>query len=113
VEQACNAGIAWLAHGARVAGQGDPTEALDVLPSVDALDAMFGDGAAAYVRRRVVDRVLFAPETLATDGWDMLVGHIADEGAHPRLWRAAARLLRAGRPLHAARAAVALLRNAA
>jgi hypothetical protein len=47
------------------------------------------------VRRRTIDRVLYAPDCLAGEAWPLLLGHIADAGASPRLWRVA---LRCSRP---------------
>ncbi len=113
VTQARNAAIAWLAHTAVTEGCPDPTEALDTLPPLADLDALFGPGSAAFVRHRVVSRALYAPHTLAGEGWQMLLDHIADVGSDSRLWRLALRLLRAGRPLQAAQAAVKLARHAA
>jgi glycosyltransferase involved in cell wall biosynthesis len=113
IAQARHAAIAWLAHCALLAGGRDPTEGLAALPPLEDLDALLGPGSAAYVRRRVVARALYAPEALTGEGWDALLGHIADAGASPPLWRLAARLLRAGRPLHAARTALELARRAA
>lgn len=111
--QARNAAIAWLAHQARKHTGVDPTARLVTLPEVDALDSAFGAGSAAYVRRRTIDRVLYAPDCLAGEAWPLLLGHIADAGASPRLWRVALRLLKAGYPLHALRTTAALLRHAA
>lgn len=113
ITQTRHAAIAWLAHRAVIESGADPTEGLATLPPTDALDALLGPGSAAYVRRRVVARALYAPDALAGDGWDALLGHIADAGASPELWRVAARMLRAGRPLRAARAALHLARHAA
>jgi len=112
VEQTRNAAIAWLVHQLRVAGKDDPIELLAALPQDDAaLDALLGPGSGAYVRRRIIERVLYSPEALAGDGWQALIGHIADSGAQPHLWRAAARLLAGGKPLHAARATLALVQG--
>lgn len=113
IEQAQNAAIAWLAHLSVMEGRGDPTDGLNALPRLHALDALLGPGSGAYVRRRVVARALFAPDVLAGEGWAALLGHIADSGADARLWRVAVRMLRAGHPLHAARAALQLMRYAA
>lgn len=113
ITQARHAAIAWLAHRAVIEHGIDPTAGLTALPPTDALDALLGPGSAAYVRRRVVARALYAPEALADEGWDALLGHIADAGPSPELWRVAARILRAGRPLQAARAALKLARHAA
>lgn len=108
VEQTRNAAIAWMAHDRRVRGAADPVEDRRELPREDELDALFGAGSAAYVRRRIIDRVLYSTEALTGDGWSALLGHISDAGAQPHLWRAAARLLASGKPIHAARAALAL-----
>lgn len=114
VEQMCNTAIGWLAHRERLAGRADPTDGLDTMPQLDALDTLFGPGAAAYVRRRVLDRVIYSPEALGGEGWAILIDHIvADNSRDERLWRAAARLLRAGRPLKAGRVAAGLLGLAA
>lgn len=113
VTQATHAAIAWLAHQRRIAGKGDPTEGLTTLPRFDELEAMFGPGSASYVRRRVVDRVLFSAEALSGDGWPILLAHAAESSAEPRLWRAAARLLRAGEPAKAGRVAATLMGLAA
>jgi hypothetical protein len=113
IEQAQNAAIAWLVHRAVTEGEADPTDRLAALPPLAVLDTVLGPGSAAYVRRKVVSRALYAPEMLTGEAWSLLLDHIADSGADPQLWRLALRLLRAGRPLHAARAAVQLVRHAA
>lgn len=113
VEQARNTAIAWLAHRERNAGRPDPTSADRPLPAAADLDGCFGPGAADYVNRCVVERTLFDPGALAGDGWDMLLRHAAANRGDTRLWRAAARLLRAGKPLRAGRLAAALLGLAA
>lgn len=110
VAQARHAAIAWLAHCERLAGRPDPTEGCDTLPSLDKLDAIFGKGSAAYVRRRVIDRTLYSPEAIGGEGYEILIDHIAENGTEPALWRAAARLLKSGRPGKAAGVANALLR---
>ncbi len=113
VTQTTNAAIAWLAHCQRIAGQGDPTAGLSALPALEQLDTLFGPGAAAYVRRKVIDRVLFSPEALSGEGWPILLAHAAESSTEPRLWRAAARLLRAGEPAKAGRVAATLMGLAA
>lgn len=111
VEQARNAAISWQARLERLAGRPDPTDGLDALPALQDIDALFGRaGVAAYVRARVVNRMLYSPEALSGDGYDILLDYIAETGAEPRIWRAAARLMKAGRPRQAAHVAGALLR---
>lgn len=113
VTQAVNAAVAWLAHGERAAGRPDPTANCVVMPPLDQLDGLFGPGAAEYVRRRVFDRVQYNPEALADEGWEILLQHAAENGNDPRLWRTAARLLRAGQPRKAGKVAAALVGLAA
>ncbi len=113
VTQARHAAIAWLAHGARARTGSDPIAHRAVLPAIDELDMLFGPGSAAYVRQRMIDRLLYAPDRLAGEAWPVLLGHIGDGGPRARLWRTAIRLLKAGHPLRAAQAAAALIRHAA
>jgi len=111
VEQTVNAAIGWQARLEVLAGRADPTSGLDEMPELDAIDALFGRAnVASYIRRRVVERILYAPEALRGDGYAILLDHIADSGSSSHLWRAAARLLKTGRPRHAAGVAAALLK---
>jgi hypothetical protein len=109
VTQARNAGIAWLCHRERLAGRADPVERLGRLPALGELDALFGRGAEDLVRKRVVERSLYAPAALAGDGWEMLKSHARANGADPRLWRLAARMLREGKPLRAGQLGMTLI----
>lgn len=110
VEQMRNTAIAWLAHRARTAGLPDPTEHIATMPPLEELDAWFGEGAARYVRRRILDRVIYSPEALSGDGWTALRDHVRRDGARgSRLWRAAARLVRAGHPIKASTIAAGLI----
>lgn len=108
VEQTGNAALAWLGYCARRAGRTDPAAGLSALPALDNIDAHYGPGSAAYVRQRIVERILYAPGTLATDGWPALIEHIGEAGPTPQLWRAAARMAADGKLLRAAHAALAL-----
>ena len=111
VEQAANAAISWQARLERVAGRPDPTAGLDEMPPLSELDALFGrTGVAAYVRAKVVNRMLFAPDALSGEGFGILLDYIGEAGAEPRTWRAAARILRSGHPAKAAAVAHALLK---
>ena len=113
VIQVRHAAIAWLAHCARQDTGRDPTAGLEALPGIDALDDLLGPGSAAYVRKRTIDRLLYAPDRLADDAWTDLIGHIADGAPKDRLWRVAMRLLKAGYPWRAALVAASLIRHAA
>lgn len=113
VEQTRHAAIAWLAHRERLAGRPDPLADGSVAPTIDMLDPIFGAGSAAYVRRRIVERILYSVEALTGDGWDALLGYVAERGSDQRLWRTALRMLRGGRPVHAGKLARAMLRSAA
>ena len=112
IEQATNAAIAWLCHIERQASRPDPAAGNAPLPAMADLDRCFGLHAAAYVRQRVINRALFAPEALAHEGWPLLLAHARHTGSNAQLWRLAGRLLRAGLPLHAGRLGLAQLRAA-
>lgn len=112
IAQAVNAAMAWLCHAARIAGAPDPVGQSPDLPALADLDRLFGPGSAAYVRQRVVSRMLYAPQALARDGWDLLLDHAQACKADPDLWRLAGRMLRAGLPLRAGRLSMALLQAA-
>jgi hypothetical protein len=109
ITQARNAGIAWLCHRERLAGRADPVERLGRLPALGELDALFGRGAEDLVRRRVIDRSLYAPAALASEGWEMLKTHARRHRDDPRLWRLAARMLRDGKPLRAGQLGMMLI----
>ena len=88
----------------RLAGRPDPVDNLDWLPEVGMLDASFEiDAADSYARSRIVERIIYSPEVLAGEGFEVLVGHIRDAGSRPALWRAVLRLARAGHFSQAAR----------
>ena len=108
IAQAYNASVAWLCHTARVAGHPDPANEWDRLPDIAALDAIFGAGAAAYVRGRVINRTLYAPKALAADGWPMVLAHARDNRRDGRLWRLAGRMLASGHARQAGQLGAAL-----
>jgi hypothetical protein len=109
VVQTYRAVVAWLSHRARLEGRPDPVAGLEELPPLGSLDALFGlVGTDRYVREKIVQRMIFCPATLAGDGFPLLLDHIAESGARGELWRAAARLLKAGHPHRAARLGFAL-----
>lgn len=110
VEQSANAAISWQARLDRLAGRPDPTEGLEALPPLEEIDALFGRaGVADYVRRRVVNRMLYSAEALSGDGHPIILAHVRRNGPEPRIWRAVARLVKAGRPRKAISLAGALL----
>ncbi|SMF69799.1 glycosyltransferase family 2 protein [Allosphingosinicella indica] len=109
VQQQIGAAVAFFAHQERIAGRPDPTEGLDKLPPIDALDDLFGrPGVAQAVRARVAPNLLHSGEALRSDGFDLLLRHIADGGARDGLWRTTARLMKLREPKRAARLAIAL-----
>ena len=109
-EQLTGAAIAFQAYCERAAGRPDPTDGLDRLPLLGALDATFGrSGVARSVRARIVPNLVYAHSTLKGDGFTMLLAHIRDGGARRGLWRTVARLLKLGEAGRAARLATALL----
>lgn len=97
VQQTLSAAAAWHSHEARLAGRDDPVDGLTRLPALDDLDALFGrQGIAADARKRIVDRVLYSPAILAGDASAIFQRHVRESASRPELWRAAARLGKAG-----------------
>ena len=108
-EQQVGAAIAYLAYQERQAGRPDPTAALDQLPPLDELDALFGRaGVARSVRARVAPSLLYSPVGLRDAGFELIVRHLRDGGRRDGMWRTVARLLSFGEPVRAARLAATL-----
>ena len=109
--QKIGAAIAWEAHVERLAGRPDPTEDLDMLPAIDALDAAFGRvGVGDAVRAKVALGIVYSPVALRGDGLALILDHLARGGNATGLWRTVVRLLTFGEPTRAARLATALIR---
>ncbi|MDY0960146.1 glycosyltransferase [Sphingomonas sp. CFBP8993] len=117
------AAVARLARAERLAGRPDPTDAWQVLPPIDALDAAFDrPGTAQAIRAEVTRGILFDPASLAGDGLPLIAAHLAETRGHAGqrvggqrvrgLWHAVARLARSGRPVAAWRLARTLARDA-
>lgn len=108
-EQRLGAAIALAAHRERLAGRPDPTAGLDRLPPLGQLDSLFGrPGIARAVRKRVAPELIWAEPALAGPGLQVILDYIAEGGSHEGMWRTVARLVRMGRPVRAARLAMAL-----
>lgn len=106
--QTRSTGIARLAYDARLAGRSDPTQGLPILPATEELDALFGPGSAAYVNRRIYERIRHSVGRVTGDGWEAVLGH-ANASPNWKLFRTAARLLLSGQMVAATRLYFALL----
>lgn len=103
-QQQIGTAIAFLAYAERKAGRPDPTADLATLPSIEALDALFGrTGVAAQVRRTVAMAVQYSPDAMRDHGFDLLLQHLREGGDRTGIWRAVPRLLRFGEPGRAMR----------
>jgi glycosyltransferase involved in cell wall biosynthesis len=107
--QVYNAALAWLAHAEREAGHPDPTPQWPTAPDITTIQAQLGADAAAYVCRRVVQRMLYTPKALVRDGEALLLRHARKARGDVALWKLAARLATGGQVAPALRLAVALL----
>ena len=108
-EQQVGAAVAVLAYQERKAGRPDPTETLDRLPPIDALDALFGrEGVARAVRARVAPGLLYSRAGLRDEGFDILRRYIREGGRREGMWRTVGRLIRFGEPVRAAALALTL-----
>ncbi len=109
-DQTLSSVVAWLSHEARMAGRPDPVDTFDTLPQIGTLDAVFETrGADSFARSRILERIIYSPDILAGEGYDVLIGHVRETGARPHLWRVVPRLARAGHFTHAARLGAALV----
>ncbi|WP_226018589.1 glycosyltransferase [Novosphingobium sp. FKTRR1] len=107
--QQVGAAVARLAYAERRAGRPDPTAALEALPPIDQLDALFGrEGMARAVRARVAPGLLYSKAALRDDGFDILCAYIRDGGPRDGLWRTVGRLFLFGEPTRALRLAATL-----
>ncbi|HUD30142.1 MAG TPA: glycosyltransferase [Novosphingobium sp.] len=112
-EQQIGAAISYLAYRERAEGRTDPTEALDCLPAIDQLDALFGrEGVSRWVRARVAPALLYSRTSLRDEGFDLLGRYLREGGDRAGMWRVVARLLRFGEPVRALRLAATLVRPA-
>jgi hypothetical protein len=109
IEQTVGSAVSRFAYRERAAGRPDPTAALDSLPPIDRLDALFGrSGVTEAVRGQVVRDLLYSREALKGAGLDLVLEHIGCGGARDGLWRTVLRLLTFGQPVQAARLAMKL-----
>jgi glycosyltransferase involved in cell wall biosynthesis len=110
VEQTLAAVVAWHSHLSRLEDRYDPIEGLERLPELGTLDTLFGrKGVDAYARKRIINRISYAPDLLAGEAKDILIRHIREVPSRRQLWRLAPRLALAGFLLESAQVAAALL----
>lgn len=108
-EQQIGAAIALMAYHERAAGRPDPTAGLARLPPIDQLDALFGRaGISRLTRSRVAAGLIYSPEGMRGDGFDLVMRHLRDGGSRQGMWRTVLRLVRFGRPIRAVRLAAML-----
>lgn len=108
-EQQIGAAVARIAYAERRAGLSDPTESLDVLPTIGELDTLFGrEGVARSVRARVAPGLLYSRSGLRDQGFDILKQYIQEGGDRSGLWRTVGRLVLFGEPARALSLAAAL-----
>ncbi len=112
-EQQIGAAIAVAAWQERAAGRPDPTATLGALPKIDALDALFNTpGMSRSIRARVAQGLLYSRSSMRDGGFNLVVDHIRDGGAHAGMWRTVARLVSFGEPVKALRLAMTLAATA-
>lgn len=108
-EQQIGAAIARIAYEERKAGRPDPTADLTALPSLGAVDALFGrKGIASRVRSMVAPGLLYSRPGLSDHGFDLVVDYLREGGRRQGMWRTVGRLVSFGEPVRAARLAMTL-----
>ena len=109
-QQQTGAAVAKLAYLERIAGRPDPTEKLEQLPPIDALDDLFGrEGVSREVRATLAQGLLYSRAALRDDGFEVIIRNLREGGSHNGMWRTVARLVRYGDPARAARLAATLV----
>jgi Glycosyl transferase family 2 len=109
-EQQIGTAVAQFAWRERLAGRPDPTAALDRLPPIEALDALFGrQGVTRQVREQVALGLVYSASAMKDQGFELLVRHLREGGRRDGMWRTVLRLLRFGEPIRALRLAAALV----
>lgn len=113
MEQQIGAAIARIAWREREAGRPDPTEHLERLPPIEALDDLFGRaGVAREVRARVLSGLLYSPACASAQGLALIAAHLREGGTRDGLWRTSVRMVLMGFPLSGVRLAWMLARPA-
>lgn len=108
--QQYGAAVAQLAYRERQLGRPDPTEHMQQLPAVDALDQVFETpGLSRQIRDKVARGAIYSRDAMRGAGFALLIDHVRDGGNGPELWRTVMRLVLFGMPLRAVRLAIALL----
>lgn len=111
-EQQIGAAIAYEAWRMRNEGRPDPTATASVLPSIEQLDAFFGEaGVAQRVRQMVTNGILHSPVSMRDEGFDIVIRHVEDGGSRKGLWRTVLRLIKWGETSRALRLSAALARS--
>ncbi len=97
-EQAKAAAVAWLDHVYAARNGSSLFDGCDSLPEVDDLDVYFdNEGASAFVRRRMVERMRYSTELLTGPHFNMMVDHVRSGGGFRGAGRTILRLGRKGR----------------
>lgn len=112
VAQQTGAAVALLSHRERLAARADPTDGIESLPPIEALDSLFGrSGVAAEVRVTLARQLGYSREAMRAEGFDILAAHIRSGGRQDGLWRTVLRLIRFNEWGKAARLASLLWTN--
>jgi glycosyltransferase involved in cell wall biosynthesis len=101
-EQAKAAAIAWLDHVRCCEGKQSLFDSVGQLPEIDELDALFDDaGVAAFVRRKVVERMRYSNEMLEGPEFKLMVQQVRAGEGFDGAGRTILRLGRKGRVVRA------------
>lgn len=107
-----NSAVARLAHAERRAGRRDPTDGLERLPPIAALDRLFGRaGVADAVRALAAPAIVYSRPALRGKGLALIRDHVRAGGSRAGLWRTVARLVTFGEPRRALVLAATLVRQ--
>ena len=88
---------ALFAHREVLAGRPDPFDGLDILPTLDRMDAHIGRvGVARALRGEIAQRLRFSPMALGGEEFAMIVAHARSGDPFPGAWRTVLRCFSLG-----------------
>jgi glycosyltransferase involved in cell wall biosynthesis len=100
-EQAKGAAIAWLDHIRCCGGKNSLFKEVAELPEIDALDDHLGAGSAAFVRRKVVERMRYSNNMLTGPEFELMMEQVRGGNGFNGAGRTILRLGRKGRLVRA------------
>jgi glycosyltransferase involved in cell wall biosynthesis len=108
--QTLAAAVAWEAHILRLAGQQDPFDTVQAMPTLDKIADLFPEpGVYAKIRRKFIGNIRYDADSLKGETFGLLLKQATAPSRFDGAWRTVARLMKLGAYYHAWQLACALL----